>query len=109
MAIAVQEALYLKQHLQDCSIQQKNLIAIGENNQFCIKLCQNSGMHKRSKYIETKFHFIRDETEDGTMSIHYVLTDTMAAGIFTKSLPVSKVETFRTVLMGTDSTQSVQF
>ena len=113
MAIAVQEAWYLKQLLRDCSIQQKNAIAIGEDNQFCIKLClvciKNLVMYKRSKHIETTFHFIRDETEDGTWSIHYVLTGKMAADIFTKSLPVSKVETFRTVLMGTDSTQSAQF
>ena len=55
-----------------------------------------------SKHIETNFHFIRDKTEDGTISITYVPTDIMAADIFTKSLPLSKVETFRTVLMGAD-------
>ena len=65
-------------------------------------------MLKRSKHIETKFYFIRDKTEDGTISIHYVPNDKMAADIFTKPLPVSKVETIRTVLMGTDSTQSAQ-
>ena len=65
-------------------------------------------MHKRSKHIETKFLFNRDKTEDGTISIHYVSTDKMAADIFTKSLPVPKMETFRAVLMGTDSTQSAQ-
>ena len=108
MSAAVKEALYLKQLLEDFGIQQKHPIAIGEDNQSCIKLCQNPVMHKRSKHIETKFHFIRDKTEDGTNSIHYVPTDKMAADIFTKSLPPSKVETFRTVLMVTDSTQSAQ-
>ena len=108
MAAAVQEALHLKPLLEDFGIQQKHTIAIGEDNQSCIKLCQNSVMHKRSKHIETKFHFNRDKTDDGTVSIHCVPTDKMAAEIFMKSLPVSKVETFRTVLMGTDSTQSAQ-
>ena len=108
MAAAVQEALYLKQLLEDFGIQQKRPIAIGEDNQSYIRLCQNPVMHKRSKHIETKFHFIRDKMEDGTISIHYVPTDKMAADIFTKSLPVSKVETFRAVLMGADSTQSAQ-
>ena len=65
-------------------------------------------MQKKSKHFETNFHFIRDKTVDGTISIHYVSTDKIAADIFMKSLPVSKVETFRTVLMGTDSTQSAQ-
>ena len=63
---------------------------------------------EEQKHFETKFHFICDKTEDETISIHYVPPDKMAADIFTKSVPVSKVETFRTVLMGTDSTQSAQ-
>ena len=98
----------LKQLLEDIGIQQKRPIAIGEDNQSCIRLCQNPIMHKRSKHIETNIHLIRDKTEDGTISFHYVSTDKMAADIFTKSLPVPKVETFRAVLMGTDSTQSAQ-
>ena len=105
MAAAVQEALYIKHFLKDLGIQQKHLIVIGQDNQSCIKLCQNLVMHKRSKHIETNFYFILDKTEYGTISVHYVPADNMAADIFTKSLSVSKVETFRTVLIGTDSTQ----
>ena len=85
MAAAVQEALYLKHFLEDLGLQQKRLIAIGEDNQSCISFCQNPVMHKRSKHVETKFHFIRDKTEDGTISVQYVPTDKMAADIFTKS------------------------
>ena len=39
MAAAVQEALYLKQLLEDFGIQQKRPIAIGEDNQSCIRFC----------------------------------------------------------------------
>ena len=60
MAAAVQEPLYLKQLLEEFGIEQKHPIAIGEDKQSCIKLLQNPVMHKRSKYIEKKFHFIRD-------------------------------------------------
>ena len=108
MAAAVQEAPYLKQLLEDFGIQQKRPIAIGEDQQSFIRLCQNPVMHKRSKHIDTKIHFMRDKTKVGTISIHYVPKDKMAADIFTKSLPVPKVEIFRAVLMGTDSTQSAQ-
>ena len=108
MAAAVREAFCLKQLLGDFGIKQKHPIAIGGDKQSCIKLCQKPVMHKRSQDIETKFHFIRDKTEDGTISFHYVPTDKMAAEPFPKSLPVSNIETFRTVLMGTNSTQSAQ-
>ena len=40
LAAAVQEALYLKQLLEDFGIQQKRPIAIGGDNQSCIRLCQ---------------------------------------------------------------------
>ena len=42
MAAAFQEALYLKQLLENFGIQQKRPIAIGEDNQSCIRLCQKT-------------------------------------------------------------------
>ena len=63
MAAAVQEAFDLKQLLEDFGVQQKHPIAIGEDNQSCIKLCQNTDLHKRSKNIETKVHFNRDKID----------------------------------------------
>ena len=107
-AAAVQEKLYLKQLREDIGIQPKHPISIGEDIQGSIKLCEDPVMQKRSKHIEMKFHFIRDKTEDGTISIHYVPTEKLADHIFTKFSRASKVETFRTALMGTDSTQSAQ-
>ena len=103
MAAAVKSKIS-EELLEDFGIQQKHPLAIGGGNQSCIKLCQNPLMHKRSKHIETKFPFIRDKTEGGTISIHYVPSDKMAA----EFLPVSKAETFRTVCMKTDCTQSAQ-
>ena len=55
MAAVDEEALYLKQLLEDFGIQGKHPIAIGEDHRSCIKFCQNPVMHKRGKQIETKF------------------------------------------------------
>ena len=46
-----------------------------------------------------KISFIRDMTKNETLLIHYVATDKIAADIFTESIPVLTVETFRTLLM----------
>ena len=70
VAAAIQEALYLEQILEDFGNQQNHPIAIGEDNQSCIKLCKGPVFHKRSKHMETNFHFIRVKTEDGTISFH---------------------------------------
>ena len=74
MAAAVHEVLFLNQLLENFGIQQKRPIAIGEDNQSCIRLCQNPVMYKRSKHIKTKFHFIRDKTEDGRMGLIQFIT-----------------------------------
>ena len=71
-AAEVQGALYFKQLLDEFGIQQKYPLAIGENKQSCIRLCQNAVVHKRSKHMGTIFYFIREKTEEGTNSIHAV-------------------------------------
>ena len=48
--------------------------------------------------MKTEYCFIKDKTEDGTISIHYVPTDKMRADISKKFLSASKVATFRIVL-----------
>jgi hypothetical protein len=57
-------------------------------------------MHKRSKHIDTKLHFIRERVENEEVGIHYIPTEEMTADILTKSLPRVKVERHRCVLLG---------
>ena len=57
-------------------------------------------MHKRSKHIDRKLHFIRERVENGEVGIHYIPTDDMTGDILTKSLPQVKVEKHRSVLLG---------
>ena len=100
MAAAAQEAIYLRSLLEDLGIPTKKPIDIGEDNQSCIKMCHNPVMHKRSKHIDTKFHFIRERVENKEIKIHYVPTEEMTADILTKSLPRVKVEKHRATLLG---------
>ena len=100
MASAVQEAIYLRALMKDFGYPMKESTYIGEDNQSCIKMCHNPVMHKRSKHIDTKLHFIRERVENGEVRIHYIPTDDMTADILTKSLPRVKVEKHRSVLLG---------
>ena len=100
MVAAVQEAIYLRSLMKDFGHPMKEPTQIGEDNQSCIKMCHNPVMHKRSKHIDTKLHFIRERVENGEVGIHYTPTDSMTADILTKSLPRVKVEKHRYVLLG---------
>ena len=86
MAAAVQEAIYLRALMKDFGYPMKEPTDIGEDNQSCIKMCHNPVMHKRSKHIDTKLHFIRERVENEEVGIHYIPTEEMTADILTKSL-----------------------
>ena len=100
MASAVQEAIHLRNLLEELGCSQNESIMIGEDNQSCIKMCENPVMQKRTKHIDCKYHFIRERVEDGTVKIHYVPSAEMAADILTKPLPAPAVKKHRRVLLG---------
>ena len=53
-----------------------------------IKNAENELEHKRSKHIEIKFHFVKDENNKGNIKINWVSTKDNVADLMTK--PVSK-------------------
>ena len=100
LASAVQEATFLRSILCEMGYEQPQATIIGEDNQRCIKLVTNPVMHKRSKHIDTKFHFIREKVGNNTVELVYTPTDQLAADLLTKALTQVKVEKHRRKLMG---------
>jgi hypothetical protein len=45
------------------------------HNQSCIKLSKNPLFNEKSKYIEIKYHFIRDRVQKGAVKLQYIPTD----------------------------------
>ena len=58
LAAAVQEAIFLRGLLVELGCEQCEPTTIVEDNQSCIKLASNLMLHKRSKHIKAKYHFI---------------------------------------------------
>ena len=100
LAGAVQEAIFLRSLLCEMGYEQTQPTIIGEDNQSCIKLATNPVMRKRSKHIDTKFHFIREKVDDNSIQLVYTPTDQLAADLLTKALPQVKVERHRKQLLG---------
>ena len=91
MCAAVQEAIFLRQLLEDLLIPQVESSELAEDNQSSIKLCNNPVFHEKSKRMSTKLHYIREKVED-SVEIFYQPTDEMTADIFTKALGKLKHE-----------------
>ena len=57
-----------------------------EDNQTCITIDNNHMSPKRTRYIDIRYHFIRDYTRDDTIKLIYCQTENMIANILTKVL-----------------------
>jgi hypothetical protein len=69
------------------------------DNSSTIKLFKNHVMHGRSKHIDVCFHFLRDLTRDGVVTLLHCRSQEQLADIMTKPLPRVVFEKLR-MLMG---------
>nr|GFA01748.1 hypothetical protein [Tanacetum cinerariifolium] len=52
-----------------------------------IALCCNNVQHSRAKHIDVRYHFIKEQEENGIVELYFVRTKYQLADIFTKPLP----------------------
>ncbi|GJR42570.1 retrovirus-related pol polyprotein from transposon TNT 1-94 [Tanacetum coccineum] len=55
-------------------------------------LCYNNVQQSRSKHIDIRYHFIREQVEKGVVELYFVRTEYQLADIFTKALPRERFE-----------------
>ncbi|KHN46857.1 Copia protein, partial [Glycine soja] len=56
------------------------------DNKSTIALAKNPVSHGRSKHIDTKFHFLRDQVNKGKVKLKHCRIEVQLADIMTKSL-----------------------
>ncbi|GJW34791.1 retrovirus-related pol polyprotein from transposon TNT 1-94 [Tanacetum coccineum] len=93
---ACQQALWIKQALVDYDIRLDD-IPIMCDNQGAIDLSKNPVQHSRTKHIEIRHHFLRDNVQKGNISIEKVSSEDNIADILTKPL---KCEPFNYLRLG---------
>ena len=71
---------------------------IFEDNQGCIKLANNERMGRNTKHINTRYNFVKEFVENGSIKLEYCPTETMIADIFTKPLHGQKMRRFSEML-----------
>lgn len=98
LSSAVQEAVWLRQLLSDLGFQQESPTTINEDNQGVIALSKHPTSHSRTKHIDIRYHYIRQEINEKRIKVVYCSTDKMIADILTKGLGKQKFETFRDLL-----------
>ncbi|GJQ93022.1 copia protein [Tanacetum coccineum] len=93
---ACQQALWMKQALIDYGVRLDD-IPIMCDNKGAIDLSKNPVQHSRTKHIEIRHHFLRDNVQKGNISIEKVTSEDNIADILTKPL---KREPFNYLRLG---------
>ncbi|GJR59260.1 hypothetical protein Tco_1501422 [Tanacetum coccineum] len=69
-----------------------NKIPLYYDNKSAIALCCNNVQHSQSKHIDIRFHFIKEQVENGVVELYFVNTKYQLADIFTKALCRERIE-----------------
>ncbi|GJV97678.1 retrovirus-related pol polyprotein from transposon TNT 1-94 [Tanacetum coccineum] len=89
------QILWMRSQLSDYGFA-FNKIPLYCDNHSAIALCCNNVQHSRSKHIDIRHHFIREQVEKSVVELYFVTTDYQLADIFIKALPR---ERFKFLLM----------
>ena len=85
LTIAAREAIWIGKLLSEIGYAGRVKPVIYEDNQPAIDLTHGvTAGHHRTKHIDVRYHFIREQVDKGAMEVRYVPTDEQAADIMTK-------------------------
>nr|GEW48490.1 integrase, catalytic region, zinc finger, CCHC-type, peptidase aspartic, catalytic [Tanacetum cinerariifolium] len=69
-----------------------NKIPMYCDNKSAIALCCNNVQHSRSKHIDIRYHFIKEQVENGVIELYFINTEYQLADLFTKALGRDRIE-----------------
>ncbi|GKB69094.1 retrovirus-related pol polyprotein from transposon TNT 1-94 [Tanacetum coccineum] len=64
-----------------------NKIPLYCDNKSAIALCCNNVQHSRSKHMDVRYHFIKEQVENEVVELYFVRIEHQLADIFTNALP----------------------
>lgn len=81
------EAVWIRRILPDLQPGWKCPITIRCDNQGAIQLARHPDQRQKTKHIDVRYHFVRQQQQEGEIDIKYVDSANQLADIFTKALP----------------------
>jgi hypothetical protein len=95
----IKEVIWVRKLLVELSYPLQEPIVTYSDNQSALDVVENDCLHDRSKHIEIKYHFVRDETRKGRVLLEWISTQDQIADIFTKGLGPTLFSKFRSKLI----------
>nr|GEX71532.1 retrotransposon protein, putative, unclassified [Tanacetum cinerariifolium] len=80
------QVMWIRTQLQDYGFNYKK-IPLYCDSQSAIAISCNPVQHSHTKHIHTRYHFIKEQVENGIIELYFVRTEYQLADMFTKALP----------------------
>nr|GEV70097.1 hypothetical protein [Tanacetum cinerariifolium] len=80
------QVMWMRTQLQDYGLYYNN-IPLYCDSQSAIAISCNPVQHSHTKHIYTRYHFIKEQVENGIIRLYFVRTEYQLADMFTKALP----------------------
>ena len=81
----------MKKFLQELGLQQEKYLLYCDS-QSAIHFSKNPTFHSRSKHIDVRYHWIRDELEMKLFCLEKIHTDENGSDMMTKPIPIEKLQ-----------------
>ena len=95
LASTGRQAAWLRSFSGEIGFPIKGLIPLCLDNQAAIFLTVNPAVEHQTKHIDIQHHYVWDQYEERVVEPFHIAGIENPADLFTKSLPVIKVEQFR--------------
>lgn len=87
MCEATKEIVWARQLLDSIGCVQTQPTALFGDNQGAVKLTLNPEFHRRTKHIDIRYHYIREQQVSGNIAVVHIGTKDQLADLLTKALP----------------------
>ncbi|XP_028236682.1 uncharacterized protein LOC114416002 [Glycine soja] len=94
-AMAACQALWLEALMEELNLRNCSPMRLLMDNKSAIDLAKHPVAHGRSKHIETKFHFLRDQVNKEKLELEFCRSEDQVADILTKPLKSIKFNELR--------------
>ncbi|GKF69823.1 hypothetical protein Tco_0202880 [Tanacetum coccineum] len=85
LSVSCAQVMWMRTQLKDYGFNY-NKIPLYCDSRSAITISCNPVQHSRTKYIHTRYYFIKEQVENGIIELYFVRTEYQLADMFTKAL-----------------------
>jgi hypothetical protein len=92
------QATWLKTLIEEVTGVSSEAVTIKIDNVSAIKSAKNPISHGRSKHIELRYHYLRDQVTKGLLKLEHCRSEVQVADVLTKSVQVEVFKRLRDMM-----------